>query len=341
MSRVYFVLIFIQLVGCSGVKVKNYTPTAIDRVDPFPTTLELKERARVAIVIDDQGIPLAMQVEASNFIYKEISKILSNIKNIDFIDRKINKGLREEIILSQIRNNTLYNGQDVADYVVLVRIDNLTFDSRYSNNTGAKIGYSALKLGLMTASMMEGRGIYIDGGESPISSSYVHSSSFSGTLSLVAINGVEKALHVPIEGSYSASESADRFSPEGIKKIDHLVILQAIFNSIKGVGTKIKKSIPAVGHIIKRMDRDQGSPAIFQVSFGRSDGLRPGSKVEVERKIYEKNPLNNENEISIKKDVLGKIIKDEFGENFCWIGVKDKIIASQVKIGDKIVSHPE
>jgi hypothetical protein len=342
MKLLSYLFVCTLLISCNGNKIKQfalYTPTIVDKVEPFPTKNELLERVRVVIVTDDQT-----SVNIANFNQKQIASsslenILQKIKTADILDRGVLKNIKEELILSELKNGTSVIGNKDADYVFLIKMDSLIFSSEYDDRSTAKMAYSAAKIGVMVGAAIatKGRGIYFDNSQNPISGKYYYNAAFTGSLSVIKMPTAESVAKIPLSGIIEDSESGELNGMNKAKDYDPIMMKNAIIIAIKNSVDKISSYIPAIGHIIARSDYKEDEPTLFKISFGSNDGIYPGDEVILERKIYETNPLTNEQELSINKIKLGTIIENNYGENFCWAQTTDKALASTVKIGEKII----
>lgn len=335
-----FLILTLFLASCNNYKIKEfnlYTQTVLDKVNPYPTPEELKERIKIAVVIDDQT-----NVNVVNFNQKQIAmaslfELLQGFKNVDILDRGIIKNIKEEAMLSEIKSGKSMAENKDADFVFLIKMDGLIFSSAYDARNAAKIGYSIAKIGaiLGTEIFAGGGGIFIDAGSNPISGQYNYTSTFSGAISVIQLPGGEVVAKIPLSATSQSNESAPEIGSI-VKEVDPKLMEQAIKEAINNTMPQISKTIPATGHIMQRSDYKPEEPALFKVTFGESNGVQIGDSVFLQRKIYETNLLNNEQEISIKKIPLGVVIENDFGDHFCWIRVDNKVLASTIKIAEKV-----
>ncbi len=339
-----FFLVIIILSSCANYNIKKfsfYTNTIIDKVDPYPTKEELKEKIGVVVVIDDNT-----NVNVINFNQKQIAssnlqELLDNLKSVNVLDRGILKSIKEEVIFSEIKSGKSRQENKDADLVFLVKMNSLIFSSQYDARTGAKIGYEASKIALMVGAMVasQGRGIFIDAGGNPVSGEYNYIANFSGEISVIELPSGNVISKIPIQSSIESTESAyDRIAGRP-KEVDPKLMEEAITKAISDAMPKISKVVPAVGHIIQRSDYLPNEATLFKATFGSSDGIKIGDKVILQRKKYEINPLNDEKNMLINSIFIGNIIANEFGENFCWIKVTDKALASTIKVAEKVMVY--
>ena len=232
MKLLSHLFICILLISCNGNKLKQfafYTSTIIDKVEPFPTKNELLERARVVVVTDDQT-----NVNIINFNQKQIASsglenMLQKIKTVDILDRGVLKNIKEELILSELKNGTSIIGNKDADYVFLVKMDSLVFSSEYDDRSVAKMAYSAAKIGAMIGAAIatEGRGIYFDNSQNPISGKYNYKTIFNGSLSVIKMPNAEPIAKIPLSSIIEDSESGELNGMNQAKTHDSIMMKKA------------------------------------------------------------------------------------------------------------------
>ncbi len=344
LSKISYFLIVLLFSGCNHNNIKKfplYTQTIIDRANPFPEKKELTEMYNIVVMVDDDTKLNIYDFNQKAIALSSLENLLNEYKNINIIDRGILKTIKEELIFAELKNHTSSIKNKDADYIFLIKMNSLLFSNSYDNRTFGKMAYSAAKIGLMIGGAIatKGRGVYIDAGENPVSGKYYYKAIFNGDITIIKMPSAEKIATIPIIGTIEDEESSEANTMSKPKENDTVMLKNAINEGIRKAANNMKLHIPSTAHIILRYDYREDEPALFKISSGSKHNINIGDKVILSRTKYDINPLNQEKMTSIINLPLGTIIENDYSENFSWVKVEDKALASTIKVGEKVIIY--
>lgn len=299
---------------------KHYFPIALEQVSPFPTPQELEGKVKVLVKIKDQSGFKNEQFNTSLVAHATIENILNQMKNI------------------QIVHPISHRKKPHTDYLLQIKIDTLTFTRKYRSRTWAKVSYAFARLGaILTVSAFSPGGWAAEDSYNPISGEYRYKGVLTGSISIVDAASQEKLAFLPLKKSIISRESVDEINLKNEAQVFNPELMRkTISRAIKAYKNDIAQNLPAAAHICGRVD-DKHHHILFKATFGKADGISPGNKVILQRKVYEFNPLTNKESLFLEEIPLGKIVSNQLTDHFCWIKTTNYPLARTVKMGEKVI----
>lgn len=298
--------------GCFSTTIKNpdqYKTVPMEKASIYPTKIQLENRPYKVVVfnLDDKGVRLAKQANVGVGISREISKHI-NKSNAGTVDRSLFMELKNS--LDAHKEN--YKNSTQVDYAVIGQVTVAKYTSTYSKATSSKD--------------KNGK-VYVT------EPSCRYGALVQGSVSIYDVTTMRLAHSFAISGGAGKSESVARN-----RSCRHLSQTE-IIGHVKAAGLKaakredvqLKNFFRPKGYVLER--RTNGDENIFRISIGKSSGVVADQDAVFYTINEDKQPAAGKPSQTQNK-MGGGTVSDKVSAKESWIVVKDKKVASKIKLGD-------
>ena len=304
------------LAGCAAPIGKdafvNFKPTNIQSADIMPTEADLQVQQLKVVVYDADGKAnsWARDADLGSTIGKSIESTIS-ASGVEIVDDALAAKLTDVLKLAEADGRASYAGPKIANYAIRSTI------------TAAQYGASYNPASSFTDK--KGKTSYTP-------ASYSHSASVKADIRIYEIPSLKLMHTINASGSASFSDShtgANQASGRGL-------LQQAAQDAIKSAAPELSKQFAPTGYVDSK--RSDGKRAIFSITLGTQNGLKPGSKVD----IYDVqttqsgfSKTQSTEEVLVAKGIVTNMVEP----SRAWIQVDDESNAARVLRGNRV--HPD
>ena len=320
----YLLIIFI-LSSCSN-NIKHFSDFKKAPIlkSEFLDIEEVKQGGKVRVVVfpfDEGDNALAKRLDLGKSLAVTLETILVQSKQVIVKDRKAFKDLEKEISLIEINQPNSYEGIKEADYAIRGEISNSGFTHQF----------------VSASSYFDGKN-YIS-----IPAKNIYSSNFQGSIKIYKLPSLEVQALIELSDTEKRSENAitkgflfnKKVDQSSIKTSDDVLVRNAAIESIEKKKSALKNMLSNLrkAYIIDK--KSLGKKNVFKISLGNLDAIKKGQKLNIFSKSKNSNLLTGEEEV--EERMLGTAkISNIISDKYAWIRVKDKKIAKQIKLGDRV-----
>lgn len=315
--------------SCSSGKIKNfdaYSPAPAVTNPNFSKEKIADEKVKIVIILpDDSDIKQAKSANISELLAGEIENILAKEKLVEIIDRSAYKKLGEEIKLNELSDSDeFFTGPKKADYAISAKITKANLENKY---IAARHFYDLKNKTFINE---------------PAKFKYM--ANVSANINIYKLPSVEVSDSFAFEGESFRTENApterkfifsSKVNMDALKTEDIGLLTQAASEGIKDVSTDLRNFFASLDKAYIFAKKEYKNKYIFQISFGKDNGLKQGEKLEIYSTTEIHNPLDDSRkieEVKLGQAIVSNII---FAES-AWIIVKDKEIANKLQLGDYV-----
>lgn len=283
----------------------------------------LQNKPKIVVAnFNNRDSAIARKANLGNIMAVKVENLLGASKLVKLQDRKAFKNLEQEIAIAEMQQTASYEGPVAADYAVSGEVNIADYQYKFISE---KTSYNP-----------KNGSIY------RIAAQNKYIATFSGNLKIYQLPSLKISEVIPIEGKKVRMEDAvvnrswlfnSTIDTSTLKKEDLELVQKAAAVAIEKSKHNLQNFFSSLrkGYILEK--RAKGSKMIFKISLGSNSGMKLGQKVKIYTIEEIENPITEE--IKAENIELGiGVVTDKITENYAWILVKDKQIASRLKIGD-------
>jgi hypothetical protein len=320
MKIVLLLISTLILFGCSSYKIKGDIQTDFAKKD-IPQTEFLPSKDKIAgkpmtILVMDTKVQskLGKQAELNSVVSSNIEGLL--IKNkVNLADRTKATELGKELQLAESKGVSTYQGEQVADYVLIPHITSAVFSRKYHD--------------AYTTQDKEGKTYY----HPP---RCVYEADTTGFIEVYEMPALVAKDRVEIKGYSSKSTETRRGSSCGYSQDDtNALVVAASQKGIKREKSTIKNLFAPTGYVVEMRMSEKGK-AIIKTTLGTEKGAILKGKVLIKQKRSQTNDLTGKTDM-IQVTVGEGTISDKLYGPYSWIILNDKKSKlGQIRLGDEV-----
>ena len=282
-----------------------------------------KDKPSVVVAnFNNRDSELARKANLGSSMAVTVENFLGASKLVKLQDRKAFKNLEKEIALAEMQETGSYTGPISADYVVSGDVSIADYQYKF---IAEKVSYNP-----------KSGGIY----RTPAKNKYT--ATFSGNLKIYELPSLKLSEVIPILGKKIRTEDAvvnkawlfnSTIDTSTMKKSDLELVqkagevaLKKNQHILKNIFSNLRK-----GYILEK--RAKGNKVLFKISLGKDSAIKLGQKVKIFTIEENENPITGDVKEENVEVGVG-VITDRISSKYAWILVKDKQVASRLKIGD-------
>ncbi len=320
MKPLIAVALMCTLGACSSYKIKGDIQTSYAKKEipktQFPPSQEKIEGKPATILVMDTKVEtkLGKQAELKTIVSSKIESLLMKNK-VDLADRSKAKELAKELQLAEVKGVSTYEGEQVADYVVIPNVTNVTFSRKYHE------AYTS----------------YDDKGKSYYHPARcVYESETTGYLDVYEMPALVATNRVEIKGYASKTTETRNSSCPYSKNDANALVVESSQHGIYKQKSVIKNIFAPTGYVIELRMNEKGD-VIVKSTLGEKQGAIQKGKVFIKQKRAEVNGLTGKSDM-IEVTVGEGVISDRIHGPFSWIVLdKKKTKLGEIKLGDAVI----
>jgi hypothetical protein len=305
------------LSGClsnpvSKSEYAEYRSAPLLDAEHMPTEDELTSRRSKVVVLEgeDGSAPSSREAGLGRLLSKAIAAKVSE-RGVEIIDPKLAPRLSDQLRIAESRGTSEYSGPAVANYAIKPTVATSSVNSRFVQGSE----YTDKK-----------------GKVTRIPSSYTHSGEVTASVSIYSMPALTLMTSIPLNGSKSSTgnNSAQPLSA-GVPLLEAAVKAavedqeHTLFNFFSGRGYVNSKKV-------------LGKKSIFEVTVGKSDGLKPGDKVIFYSRRKTEGGGLRKNQVKTLEEIVvaDGLVTDNMTDEEAWVYVSDEVKAKKIMRGDLV-----
>ena len=263
------------LSGCASFMIKgdldtDYIKKDIPKTEFLPSQANLAGKPLTILVMETKTqTELGKSAELKTAVSSRIEGLL--IKNkVNLADRSKAKELSKELQLAEVKGVSTYEGEKVADYVLLPHINSATFSRKYKD-----------------AYRTEGK----DGKVYYHPPRCVYEAETVGYIEVYEMPALVNKERIELKGYASKTTETRRNSSCGYSENDaHALVISASQNGLKKEKSSIKNLFSPAGYVVEMRMNNKGV-AIIKTTLGIEKGAMAKGKVLIKQKRSQQNDL--------------------------------------------------
>jgi hypothetical protein len=309
----YNLFLILTLVSCSPT-IRNFdkyqkAPLLETKFMPSKEAVMGKPAVIAVFPLETNDMPVAEKINLGSSMAVDIENILTKDKIVELADRKAFQKLRQEVELSEMKSDKIYEGPIVADYIISGSISRTNFTSKYisgRHNFNANTG-----------------------SYSYIPPKWRYNAEVSGNIKIYELPSLRVVENFEIRGKSQMTENAG--SKTKVKTEDESLIKKTSKEALDYISADLKNFFSQKGYILEK--KVLGRRTIFKTSLGSRSGAKPGDKIIILAKKEEENELAARNEI-IEQTIAEGSISDIINQAFSWIIITNEKDIAKIRLGD-------
>jgi uncharacterized lipoprotein YmbA len=310
------------LAGCASApsdkEVNAYVTVPMADAEIMPKQEEMKANTKVVVVDAADGDDrLAQTGKLGTHLTRQVEDLLAK-RGIEVMDDALAPKLDEELRKAEALNNGKsegYTGPKVAKYALKPQITLSNYAAVYKQGrqlTG--------KLELLGALMNSAPG-------------YEHSASVKAVVRVFELPTLKLIAAINLEGSANQSDARQGAND----RLGEALLKDAATDAVRKGSAELLNVFAAQGQVLQRRLNAEKKQSVFQVSIGKTDGLKAGDTVE----FFSQRPADNGGAASSPSIETVNVAKGEVSsmllqDGTAWVVLDNEDLATRIRRGDLV-----
>jgi hypothetical protein len=314
--------VVLGLAGCAAMPsdkdVAAFTAAPIGDAEIMPNLEQGRGNTKV-IVIDaaDGNDRLAQSSKLGPHLTRQVEGLLAK-RGVEVLDETLAPKLEEELAKAEALNNGTsegYNGPKVAKYALKPQITLSNYAAVFKE--GRKLPGKLELLGALMNS----------------APAYEHSATVKGVVRVFELPTLRLVATVDVEGTASQSDAR-----QGVNdRLGEALLKDAAADAVTRGSAELLNVFAPQGHVLQRRVNAEKTQSVFQVSIGRSDGLKPGDTVEfVSQRPADTGGASSSSSVERLTVASGVVSSMLLQDGTAWVALDNEDLATRIRRGDLV-----
>ncbi len=310
------------LAGCASAPtdkdVNAYVTVPIGDAELMPKLDEVRGHTKVVVVDAADGEDrLARSSKLGAHLTRQVEDLLAK-RGVEVMDDALAPKLDEELRKAEALNNGQsdgYTGPKVAKYAVKPQITLSNYAAVY-------------KQGRQLPSKLELLGALVN-----TSPAYEHSANVKGVVRVYELPMLKLVAAVNVEGSANQSDARQSAND----RLGEALLKDAAADAVTKGSAELLNVFAPMGQVLQRRVNTEKKQSVFQVSLGKTDGLKPGDTVEffTQRPADGggNKPSSSVETVTVASGVVSSMLLQD---GSAWIAIDKEDLATRIRRGDLV-----